>query len=243
MCLIRMTKPSLNLEKRVPRNPRYACVAPVVDTGAAASKIHVKPLTDQQTSKRRSELFKRVRCSKLADLLKNIDNTEQPESVYEMAESASQADLSCGISANQGTVISLGALSNGTVSKISCESLGIRDARDSLIVDTRPVEEYTKSRIVLAVNHPGSLISRDVFHKSMHAFKQKTKGRYLLVYHNDDKQSCFYATLLIEKGWEEVFIVDGGFQEFKSTYPELIESEEETSRGGTVIDLQILSKK
>lgn len=238
-----MTKPSLNLEKRVPRNPRYNSVAPVVDTGAVASKIHVKPLTDQQTAKRRSELFRRVRCSTLADLLKNIEGTEQPESIYESADQACHENVDCGSSVKQATVISLGGQSFATVSKISCESLGIREARDCLIVDVRPVEEYAKSRIVLAVNHPGSLISRDLFHKSMHAFKQKTKGRYILVYHNDDRQSSFYATLLIEKGWEEVFIVDGGFQEFRSSYPELIEVDDEAHKNGNVIDLQILSKK
>ena len=239
-----MTKDALNLEKRVPRNPRYASVASVIDTGATASKIHVKPMTDQQTSKRRSELFRRVRCSKVADILKSTESTESPESIYEMADTGNQ-NLSgdCGQSAKEATVLSLGGQSAATVSRLSSESLGIRDARDFLIVDLRSPDEYSKSRILLAVNHPGSMISRDIFHKSMLAFKQKSKGRYLLVYHVDDRQSSFYATLLIEKGWEEVFIVDGGFQEFRSGYPELVESDEETTHNGNVIDLQLLTRK
>jgi predicted sulfurtransferase len=46
------------------------------------------------------------------------------------------------------------------------------------------------------------------------------KGRAIVVYHTDDKQSAHYATLLVEKGWEEVWIIEGGFLEYMHSYPE-----------------------
>ena len=236
-----MTKPVLNLEKRVPQNPRYASVSPVVNTGAVASKqATTKPMTDQQISKRRNELFKRVRSAKVADVLKSIEAAEPPESIYDaISDEASSGD--CSQSVNSKSVISVGEQSVGAFSRVSSDSLGVIDARNFLIVDVRSPEEYSQSRILYSVNNPGSLISRDVMQKSLHAFKRKIKGKYLLVYHCDDRQSASYATLLCEKGWEEVYIVEGGFDEFKSCYPELIESVEEHANTGGVINLHLLT--
>jgi rhodanese-related sulfurtransferase len=235
-----MTKPSLDLEKRIPKNPRYASVPPVVNTGAVASKLKHKPMTDQQISKRRNELFKRVRPSRVADVLKSIEAAEQPESIYDMTTSEPCSKYDCN-SVQEQSVLSSGGQSVGAFSRISWQSQGIVDARNFLIVDLRPIDDYSQSRVMYAINHPGSLISRDVMQKSLHAFKRKQKGKYLLVYHSDDRNSALFATLLCDKGWEEVYIMDGGFDEFNSCYPELIETDNVNSAGS--VDIHLLSNK
>jgi rhodanese-related sulfurtransferase len=93
-----------------------------------------------------------------------------------------------------------------------------------LLVDLREPYEFKDSHIPYAVNHPAPLISRDIFFPALLTFKTKVKGRALVVYHSDDKQSATYATLLVEKGWEEVWIVDGGFSEYMQSYPEGVEN-------------------
>ena len=195
---------------------RYAAIAPVVDTGAVATKISHTHKSDNQIAKRRGELFKRARCARVASLLSTIEADQAPESVYDITE-----DSDC--SKTMVTMRSHGGRS--AVSLVQSESAGLRDARDFLIVDLRPEEEYRESRILYAVNHPGTFLARDVVHASMSLFKNKVKDRYLVVYHRDDKQSAFYASILCEKGWDEIFIIEGGFEEFRSGYPELIESD------------------
>ena len=223
-------------DKRIPRNPKYSSVQPVIDTGPTVKKALVV-LSDQQVSKRRGELFRRVKNSRIADLLKSVESSEIAESVDGLIEGLHEADphtvepAQCARSVVAPTVMSVGAQSAGVVSVIESAALGIVDSRDMLIVDLRTLEEYRQSRIMFAIHHPATLLVRDVLHPSMLAFKRKLKGRYLLVYHNDERHTAQFATLLVEKGWEEVFVVDGGLDGFRESYPELIDTDDQENNG------------
>ena len=208
------------LDKRIPSNPKYSSVHAVIDTGAAARKDS-KVSSDQQVSKRRGELFKRVKNSRLAQLLETVSSTEVVESVYDLGKDHLDE------TSDKGSVIKGIAPSVRSVESIvSSDSAGIVDSRDFLLLDLRSEEEFKKHRIILSTNHPGTSIARDMISSQLSGFRVKSsKGRYLLVYHSDEKKSAYYATLLSEKGWEEVYINDGGFEEFKTSYPELTEGE------------------
>jgi rhodanese-related sulfurtransferase len=229
------------VHKRVAPNPRYLRIAHKVDTGASASKVVKDTKSDQQMSKRRTELFKRVRCARVANLLSCFDQVEANESIYDFAVSA-DAPYESSRTLVSPSIKSLGEQSVGAISMVNSSAHGLQDVRNFLILDVRSEGDYREARILYAVNHPGALISRDIMHPSMTAFKRKLKDRYLVVYHRDDRQSSFYASLLCEKGFEEVYIINGGFEEFKAGYPELIESNSDQGNSGTVIDMHLLSK-
>ena len=217
---------NLVVQKKIPVNPRYSAVQPVVDTGSVLRKDS-KILSDQQVSRRRGELFKRVRNTRLAQMIETVHASEVVESIYDLGnegkEEASGIDQESLMRACP-SVKSLGAKS--VHSLVSSDAKGIVDSRDFLLVDLRSEEDFKRNRILLATNHPGTSISRDLISDLLISFKRKEKGRYLLVYHSDEKKSAYFATLLVEKGWEEVYIADGGFEEFKTSYPELTEGED-----------------
>jgi centrosomal protein CEP41 len=203
------------MEKKIPVNPKFAHVQSSIDTGASAKKAP-KPLSDQELAKRRKELFRRIKCSRVYEILQNIDGAEDTESVYDIVQDEPGKN-----DAKSVTAKSVGHESTVTrISTVDSGSLGSANARDILLVDIRSTEEFRMTRIPYAINHPAHLIVRDNFTPAMKSFKTKVKGRALVVYHNDDKQSAHYATLLVEKGWEEVWIIEGGFSEYMHSYPE-----------------------
>ena len=204
-----------NMDKRIPTNPKFAHIKSVLNTGSSASNMP-KPISEQELAKRRKELFRRIKCSRVYEMIQNMEGADDTESVYDMV---AYDVLTSEVDAKSN--ISIGQQSTGTrVSTIESGALGTANSRDILLLDVRSVEEFKKSRIPFAVNHPGHLITRDCFSPTMKNFMVKVKGRAIVVYHADDKQSAYYATLLIEKGWEEVWIVEGGFSEYMHSYPE-----------------------
>jgi centrosomal protein CEP41 len=206
------------MEKKIPVNPKFAHVQSAIDTGASAKKVP-KPLSDQELAKRRKELFRRIKCSRVYEILQNLDCAEDTESVYDIVhEQEGEVD------AKSQTAKSVGQESSVTrISTVDSGSLGSANGRDILLVDLRPPEEFKLARIPYAVNHPAHFIVRDNFTPAMKSFKTKVKGKAMVVYHVDDKQSAHYATLLIEKGWEEVWIIEGGFSEYMHSYPEAVD--------------------
>jgi rhodanese-related sulfurtransferase len=209
-------------ERRIPSNPKYAAIRSVIDTGATA-RLDKPVHSDQQISRIRSELFKRVRNSRIAELIRAVQANEGDESIYDLVQSFPDP-LNDSVSVAH-SVESLGAKSIGVVSFVDSAAAGAVTSRDVLIVDLREPDDYSRSRILFAINHPATLITRDVFHPSLGEFKRKVPKKYLLVYHSDEKHSARFASLLVEKGWDEVFIGQGGFEEFKNSYPELIDED------------------
>ena len=76
-----MRKPAF--ERKIPVNPKYASIQSGIDTGATAKKA-APVLSDQQVSKRRNELFRRIRPAKCFDIIKSIEEGEEVESVYDL---------------------------------------------------------------------------------------------------------------------------------------------------------------
>ena len=74
-------KTSDPLDKRVPKNPKYQGVSSVVKTGKTMRDVEI--LSNHAVAKRKGELFKRIRCTTLAKLLKENENQE---SIYQMGE-------------------------------------------------------------------------------------------------------------------------------------------------------------
>ena len=67
--------------KKVPRNPKYSGVKSSLNTGKSSKDVEV--ISDQLVAKRKSEKFRRIKCSTLAKLLSE-QNFE--ESIYKLHE-------------------------------------------------------------------------------------------------------------------------------------------------------------
>jgi centrosomal protein CEP41 len=157
--------------------------------------------------KQRSELFKRIKPSMMVKLIvasqnKSIKEVNENEYDYEQkVKKPKEIDLD-------------NILSN----KIKSTSEELSEI-DFIIVDLREEKEYHKCHIKNAISYPSSLISQDHFLKEMYTIKNKPNS-IIIVYHKDDKTGSSVSDLLILKGFENIYMISGGFYDFSFSYPE-----------------------
>jgi rhodanese-related sulfurtransferase len=204
MATIKATKLSL----------KYASIQSKVQTGASA-RTAPKALTQKQLVIRRAEIFKRLKPARCFDVIMDVRFSQvNNESVFDLIQNVNQPTDP---SDETRSVISIvDSASEGGFSSLS----------DFLLVDMRTAEEFRESRIMFARSYPMVNLARDIFPPEIFRFKNKVKGRALVVYHSDDKMSSTCATQLMRKGWEEVWVLNGGFEEFIAHYPEAVDEGE-----------------
>lgn len=232
-------------DKKVPESKKYAHIASSLDTGASAKKS-VAPATSSQAARRRDEVFKRIKCSTLVRMLGEQQVTE---SVYAMGPddgpggSASSvvalrvgppAPTRASAPARAPTVASVTSMAGSVLSVIESD-VTVSEARDLVLLDLREPEEFEKCHLPLAENYPATKINRDQFSTDLHRCK-RDPSKLLVVYHSSDQTTAAAATLLAQKGWDNVHVLSGGFEEIAQSYPEALDGDvpDRPTTGSTV---------
>eukprot|EP00344_Euplotes_crassus_P009853 CAMPEP_0196999770 /NCGR_PEP_ID=MMETSP1380-20130617/4878_1 /TAXON_ID=5936 /ORGANISM="Euplotes crassus, Strain CT5" /LENGTH=264 /DNA_ID=CAMNT_0042416811 /DNA_START=14 /DNA_END=808 /DNA_ORIENTATION=+ len=91
-----------------------------------------------------------------------------------------------------------------------------------LLLDLRDVEDYVMAHIKGAISFPSPNIARDKFTKNIWQYKNK-EDKIIIIYHKDEKCVIEAAELLVEKHFENIYIMNNGFEEFSQENPLLIE--------------------
>ena len=186
-------------------NDRYKNIKNVVYTGPTMK--NALKLSSSMVYKQRSELFKRIKPAMMIKLIlasqnKPIKEVNENEYDYEQkVKKTKEIDLD-------------NILSN----KIKSTSEELSEI-NFIIVDLREEKEYHKCHIKNAISYPSSLISQDHFLKEMYTIKSKPNS-IIIVYHKDDKTGASVSDLLILKGFENIYMISGGFYDFSFSYPE-----------------------
>ena len=186
-------------------NDRYKNIKNVVYTGPTMK--NALKLSSSMIYKQRSELFKRIKPSMMVKLIvasqnKSIKEVNENEYDYEQkVKKTKEIDLD-------------NILSN----KIKSTSEELSEI-NFIIVDLREEKEYHKCHIKNAISYPSSLISQDHFLKEMYTIKNKPNS-IIIVYHKDDRTGSSVSDLLILKGFENIYMISGGFYDFSYSYPE-----------------------
>lgn len=220
------------LEKKVPDSKKYSHVGSNIDTGASAK--HQSAHSASSTAKKRNEVFKRIRTATLARLL---EEREVNESVYALGSVAEEGE---GVSVSSmkaskapggpvGSVVTAMTAATcasavGSVVSVCDTDTTIGEARDLVLLDLRDENLYEQCRLPMAISYPATKINRDQFIPELTRCKRDS-SKLLVVYHTNDSTTAGVATLLAQKGWENVHALSGGFEEMASSYPEVFEGE------------------
>jgi centrosomal protein CEP41 len=102
------------------------------------------------------------------------------------------------------------------------EALGITDQTSFLLLDLRDPDEYDFWRIKESLNYPVMNIARDKMTPELFRFKNKA-NKLIIVYMNDERRGAAAANLLAEKGYENVFLLSGGIEQFNEEFNNLVE--------------------
>jgi len=100
--------------------------------------------------------------------------------------------------------------------------LGITDQTSFLLLDLRDPEEYDFWRIKESISYPAANIARDKMIPELYRFKNKP-DKLIVVYMSDERKGCAAANLLSEKGYDNVFLLSGGIEQFNEEFHHLVE--------------------
>lgn len=111
-----------------------------------------------------------------------------------------------------------------TVSAVTyaTEALGITDQTGFLLLDLRDPDEYDFWRIKEAINYPAANIGRDKIIPELYRFKNKG-NKMIIIYMGDERKGTAAANLMAEKGYENVFLISGGIDQFNEEFNHLVE--------------------
>ncbi|KAL7682241.1 putative Rhodanese-like domain-containing protein [Plasmopara halstedii] len=206
------------MEKRIPQNPKYKNTQSKIDSGSTVNKVRL--LSHKEFLKRRDETFRRITCSCLAELFNEYEDTgsaSQPEMVAQMVENGN-GEL---------------AIKRVPASDNNNEILGPRivtyeaDEKEEyeapyLVLDTRSKEEFANNRIYRSKSYPASYLNRDVLLPEMHQFKNQ-EAKLIVLYDLDDSTVAQTAHTLVQRGFDNVYVLTGGLINYADEFPDHIE--------------------
>ena len=84
-----------------------------------------------------------------------------------------------------------------------------------LLLDIRDKDEYEKSHIKTALNYPIAMLSRSINNESKELLEYKNQeGKIILIYDDDEKLATRAAATLVERGYDNLFMLSGGIYLF-----------------------------
>lgn len=98
----------------------------------------------------------------------------------------------------------------------------LNDDTDFLLLDLREPSDFENYHIKEAINFPEPLLNRDRFLPVIYQYKNK-ENRMIIIYHKEEKFGIPPAKLFFEKGFDNVYLLTGGLEEFHSFHPDHIE--------------------
>ena len=163
--------------------------------------MQVEIQSNQLAVKRRGELFRRISSVNLTKLLKSVVQTDLNED-YKLApeDSASQA-------------------TRFSVFTVDGE---IKTHEDFVLLDLRDPEDYVRCRIRYALSFPAPNVTRDRILPEMFRIKNQA-GKLIIIYAADERPGVEYAQKLAQRGFENIYLVTGGLEEFIKAYPSYLE--------------------
>ncbi|OQS04849.1 sporangia induced hypothetical protein [Thraustotheca clavata] len=208
------------MDKKLPVNPKYKDTQSKLNTGNTVNNVRL--ISSKEFLKRRDETFRRITPKCLAELFGEYEDTgkgcdaSSPEMVARMVKN------------DKGDYIMERHMADNNqnqsgprIVSYEAEEAEQYDA-PYLILDTRPREDFVENRIHRAKSFPTAYLCRDQFLPEMHAFKNQ-ESKLIILYCLDEKLSVQAATLLGQKGFDNVYLLSGGLSEYAALYPDHIE--------------------
>ncbi len=80
-----------------------------------------------------------------------------------------------------------------------------------LLLDIREKDEYEACHIISALSYPIAMLSRSVNNETKEMLSYKNQpGKIIIVYDDDEKLCPKAATTLVQRGYDNLFLLSGG---------------------------------
>jgi centrosomal protein CEP41 len=187
------------MDKKIPKNSKYANVQAKLDTGVTVDKV--KYVTAREYSRRREEIFYRITAKQLYELYNE----------YEADERETLAEA-FGDGHGGPRIVSHTEMAQPTYD------------RPYLILDVREPEDFRKSHLFNARNFPNNYLRRDQAPPELYTFRNKP-GMLIIIYCDDERISRESAKLLVDRGTDNIYLLSGGYNDFVKEFPSFVEGD------------------
>lgn len=191
------------MERRIPKSSKYAHIEGKLDTGLTINKV--KTVTAHEYRVRRDEIFYRISKNQLYELYNEYEADER-----EMLGSDSPLRFGSDHGDSGPRIVTY---SDRDIPEYS---------KPYLILDVRETDEYRTCHLLHAKSFPYTMLRRDLMLPEIYQFKNKEE-RLIIIYCDDERISRDTAKTLVDRGVDNVFLLEGGLKEFGSAYPAFIE--------------------
>ncbi|KAJ0392480.1 hypothetical protein P43SY_004011 [Pythium insidiosum] len=211
------------MEKKIPVNPKYANTQSKIDSGTTVNKVRL--ISHKEFLKRRDETFRRVTVKCLDALLEEYEELggfgsgcDEPEMVARMVKKDD------GKFELQRVPATDNQSNNASGPRVVSYDAEEREEYDPpyLILDTRTKEEFAVNRITRAKSFPAAFLNRDTLLPEMYTFKNQ-ESKLIILYDQDEKTVAQTAHTLVQRGFDNIYVLTGGLVDFADEYPDRIE--------------------
>uniref|UniRef100_A0A8C2XTF8 Centrosomal protein 41 n=1 Tax=Cyclopterus lumpus TaxID=8103 RepID=A0A8C2XTF8_CYCLU len=234
---------SAYMKKRIPKNEKYQHVKTRLDTGSALSK-YLEKLEDIKKNYRyrKDEIFKRLKVTTFAQLVNgglSVASDADLECPSEHTNGSPRSDRQDAGDAgdtchsSRSTLLSVisgvGELNVDSVRQqaedvtVSAPELPDGPYPDSpyLLLDVRDRDQYDRCHIISAHSFPIAMLSRTMNPYSKDVLEYKnTAGKIIIMYDEDERTAGQAATVMCERGFENLFLLSGGLKVIAQRFPE-----------------------
>lgn len=100
----------------------------------------------------------------------------------------------------------------------------LQEENQFIILDTREEKDYDEYHIVEAINYPAPNIKRDRVFPLLLKFKN-VPGKKIVIYNFDERTGIPVAKMFYDKGYDNIYLLSGGIEEFVQLHHELVEGD------------------
>lgn len=214
------------LNKKVPENPKYKHVKPAVDTGKNV-KRHIDELKEKQKNchHKKDEVFNRVKFStfiKLAiTVAKEIFKQEEAGDCIseENVENSSEINK-IDKSRLANVLMGIGEIDLRNEKQKKVIPPKIEKKVPYLLLDVRDKDEFIRCHIKTARHYPAAMLSRSIGYEieEMKHYKNN-RPELIIVYDDDESIASRVATTLVQRGYENIYLLSGGLKLGYEVFP------------------------
>ena len=111
---------------------------------------------------------------------------------------------------------------NAAVAQTNVNQVGIASDSSYLIVDLRDKADWIAWHIKESYSLPLMMINQDKTIPEVHRFKNK-EGKMIICYVADERNGIQAACAMVDRGYENTYLLTGGIEKFIEDYASLIE--------------------
>lgn len=219
------------MERRIPQNPKFKNVKSKLNTGTTVDKVRL--ISHKEYLKRRDETFYRLLPRNLKDMFSEYEDSGSfvpsgPEMVAKMVRSDDGAYTLERVPESNNMHDDL-ATTGGPRIVTHDEDDDVAHNYPYLILDVRSAEEFNQNRIHRAKSFPSAHVNRDRLHPDLYHYKNKD-STLIILYENEERLAIQTAKALSEKGFDNLYVLQGGMLDFCEQEPHFVEGQRPVSK-------------